>query len=99
MPLASGFAQVQGCLVSVFSKTMLGGFMNWQQQLRSAPKTACLDAPLTPLLPVLRCPPSLFPPSLDVQGVPNEIDFIAASFVRKGSDLDYIRQVLGPKGE
>ncbi|KAI3425976.1 hypothetical protein D9Q98_007944 [Chlorella vulgaris] len=32
-------------------------------------------------------------------GVPNEIDFIAASFVRKGSDLDYIRQVLGPKGQ
>jgi pyruvate kinase len=26
-------------------------------------------------------------------GVPNDIDFIAASFVRKGSDLDYIRQV------
>jgi pyruvate kinase len=31
-------------------------------------------------------------------GVPNEIDLIAASFVRKGSDLDYIRQVLGDKG-
>lgn len=31
-------------------------------------------------------------------GVPNEIDFIAASFVRKGTDLDYIRSVLGPKG-
>ena len=27
-------------------------------------------------------------------GVPNDIDFIAASFVRKGSDLDYIRKVL-----
>ncbi len=26
-------------------------------------------------------------------GVPNEIDLIAASFVRKGSDLDYIRKV------
>lgn len=26
-------------------------------------------------------------------GVPNDIDFIAASFVRKGSDLDYIRKV------
>jgi len=26
-------------------------------------------------------------------GLPNDIDFIAASFVRKGSDLDYIRQV------
>lgn len=33
------------------------------------------------------------------QGVPNEIDLIAASFVRKGTDLDYIRQVLGPKGQ
>ncbi|KAK9835247.1 hypothetical protein WJX81_008602 [Elliptochloris bilobata] len=31
-------------------------------------------------------------------GLPNDIDFIAASFVRKGSDLDYIRKVLGPKG-
>ncbi len=28
-------------------------------------------------------------------GLPNDIDFIAASFVRKGSDLDYIRKV-GP---
>lgn len=26
-------------------------------------------------------------------GLPNDIDFIAASFVRKGSDLDYIRKV------
>lgn len=26
------------------------------------------------------------------------MDFIAASFVRKGSDLDNIRGVLGPKG-
>jgi pyruvate kinase len=26
-------------------------------------------------------------------GVPNEIDFIAASFVRKGSDLTNIRRV------
>ena len=25
-------------------------------------------------------------------GLPNDIDFIAASFVRKGSDLDYIRK-------
>lgn len=32
-------------------------------------------------------------------GVPNEIDLIAASFVRKGSDLDCIRKVLGPKGQ
>lgn len=31
-------------------------------------------------------------------GVPNEIDLIAASFVRKASDLDYIRSVLGDKG-
>ncbi|KAL6758581.1 pyruvate kinase [Haematococcus lacustris] len=30
--------------------------------------------------------------------VPNDIDFIAASFVRKGSDIDKIRQVLGEKG-
>jgi pyruvate kinase len=27
-------------------------------------------------------------------GIPNDIDFIAASFVRKSSDLDYIRKVL-----
>ena len=26
-------------------------------------------------------------------GVPNDIDFIAASFVRKGQDLDNIRKV------
>ena len=26
-------------------------------------------------------------------GVPNDIDFVAASFVRKGEDLDYIRKV------
>jgi hypothetical protein len=26
-------------------------------------------------------------------GLPNDIDFIAASFVRKGSDLDYVRKV------
>jgi pyruvate kinase len=31
-------------------------------------------------------------------GVPNEIDLIAASFVRKASDLEYIRGVLGDKG-
>jgi hypothetical protein len=31
-------------------------------------------------------------------GVPNEIDLIAASFVRKGCDLDHIRSVLGEKG-
>eukprot|EP00850_Spirogloea_muscicola_P002669 SM000010S04307 [mRNA] locus=s10:856051:859056:- [translate_table: standard] len=29
-------------------------------------------------------------------GVPNKIDFIAASFVRKGSDLVNIRKLLGP---
>jgi Pyruvate kinase, barrel domain len=28
-------------------------------------------------------------------GLPNDIDFIAASFVRKASDLDYIRKVGG----
>ena len=27
-------------------------------------------------------------------GVPNDIDFIAASFVRKGQDLDNIRKVV-----
>ncbi|KAK9825979.1 hypothetical protein WJX74_002803 [Apatococcus lobatus] len=31
-------------------------------------------------------------------GIPNDIDFIAASFVRKGEDLDNIHRVLGPKG-
>lgn len=39
------------------------------------------------------------PPFWTLQGVPNEIDLIAASFVRKGSDLDNIRQVLGPRGQ
>ena len=29
-------------------------------------------------------------------GAPNDIDFIAASFVRKGSDCDRIRQVGPP---
>ena len=28
-------------------------------------------------------------------GVKNKVDFIAASFVRKGSDVEYIREVLG----
>ena len=32
-------------------------------------------------------------------GVPNGIDFIAASFVRKGSDVRYIREVLGEAGK
>jgi pyruvate kinase len=31
-------------------------------------------------------------------GVKNKVDFIAASFVRKGADLDNIRQVLGEEG-
>ena len=30
-------------------------------------------------------------------GLPNKIDFIAASFVRKGSDLKAIRNLLGPE--
>lgn len=30
--------------------------------------------------------------------IPNEIDFIAASFVRKGSDIDNIRQVRPGSG-
>lgn len=37
--------------------------------------------------------PPLPPTNCALQGVPNEIDLIAASFVRKGIDLDYIRQV------
>jgi len=32
-------------------------------------------------------------------GVANQIDFVAASFVRKGSDVKAIRQVLGKQGE
>jgi len=31
-------------------------------------------------------------------GVPQNVDFIAASFVRKGADIDYIRSVLGEQG-
>jgi pyruvate kinase len=31
-------------------------------------------------------------------GVKNQVDFIAASFVRKGEDLDNIRAVLGEEG-
>lgn len=31
-------------------------------------------------------------------GVKNQVDFIAASFVRKGADLDTIRSVLGEEG-
>eukprot|EP00607_Mallomonas_marina_P005557 CAMPEP_0182427394 /NCGR_PEP_ID=MMETSP1167-20130531/17137_1 /TAXON_ID=2988 /ORGANISM="Mallomonas Sp, Strain CCMP3275" /LENGTH=502 /DNA_ID=CAMNT_0024609597 /DNA_START=46 /DNA_END=1554 /DNA_ORIENTATION=+ len=32
-------------------------------------------------------------------GVANGVDFIAASFVRKASDIDFIRQTLGPAGK
>mmetsp|Transcript_6199 Transcript_6199/g.10318 ORF Transcript_6199/g.10318 Transcript_6199/m.10318 type:complete len:502 (-) Transcript_6199:1062-2567(-) len=32
-------------------------------------------------------------------GVANQVDFIAASFVRKGSDIDFIREVLGEAGK
>jgi pyruvate kinase len=32
-------------------------------------------------------------------GLTHDIDFIAASFVRKASDIAYIRKVLGPKGD
>lgn len=32
-------------------------------------------------------------------GVANNVDYIAASFVRKASDIDFIRQVLGEKGK
>lgn len=42
--------------------------------------------------------PHPHPPPQVNWGVPNEIDFIAASFVRKGLDLDIIREVLGEKG-
>eukprot|EP00887_Chlorella_sp_A99_P008108 scaffold12.g8108.t1 len=45
-----------------------------------------------------RAPAQLRSPGVN-WGVPNEIDLIAASFVRKGSDLDCIRKVLGPKGQ
>ena len=31
-------------------------------------------------------------------GLEQNVDFIAASFVRKASDVEYIRDVLGPKG-
>ena len=31
-------------------------------------------------------------------GLKHKVDFIAASFVRKPSDLDYIRSILGPEG-
>jgi pyruvate kinase len=36
----------------------------------------------------------------DLQGfaLKNKVDFIAASFVRKGSDIDNIRNVLGEEG-
>lgn len=31
-------------------------------------------------------------------GIKQGVDFVAASFVRKASDVEYIRDVLGPKG-
>merc|ERR1712166_1662357 len=31
-------------------------------------------------------------------GIKHNVDFIAASFVRKASDIDYIKDVLGPAG-
>ena len=31
-------------------------------------------------------------------GIKNNVDLIAASFVRKASDVEYIRDILGPKG-
>lgn len=31
-------------------------------------------------------------------GIPQNVDFIAASFVRKGSDIELIRSVLGDAG-
>ena len=31
-------------------------------------------------------------------GIAENVDFIAASFVRKASDIDYIKKVLGEKG-
>ena len=31
-------------------------------------------------------------------GVKQNVDFVDASFVRKGSDVEYIREVLGEKG-
>lgn len=32
-------------------------------------------------------------------GVPNDIDMIALSFVRKGSDLVHVRKILGPQAK
>ena len=32
-------------------------------------------------------------------GIPTGIDFIAASFVRKAGDVDYIRQIMGDAGK
>jgi len=31
-------------------------------------------------------------------GIPQNVDYICVSFVRKASDIEYIRDVLGPKG-
>jgi pyruvate kinase len=36
---------------------------------------------------------------LQLWGIPNNIDFVAASFVRKASDIKYIRDVLGERGK
>ena len=35
---------------------------------------------------------------LIVFGLKQNVDFIAASFVRKASDVEYSREILGPKG-
>jgi len=32
-------------------------------------------------------------------GIPNGIDMIAASFIRKVEDIRHIRDILGPRGE
>jgi pyruvate kinase len=42
--------------------------------------------------------PTFTPQDIDdilIWGVPNRIDFIAASFVRKGSDVVAIKELLG----
>ena len=35
---------------------------------------------------------------LEEFGLKQSVDMIAASFVRKASDVEYIREILGPKG-
>ena len=32
-------------------------------------------------------------------GLKHDVDYIAASFVRKASDVEYIAKVLGPQGQ